>query len=152
MLHAYTHHGRILMNSDIRIQRSSLCSEEEIATLVHDFYGRVRADKLLGPIFDAHIHDWDEHLQTMVRFWSSLLLGAGTYHGQPMPKHVRLPDLSAELFQRWLALFRETTDALPNRRFAERAMEMAQRIAQSLWFGYQINNNPDELASELKLN
>ncbi len=139
------------MSSDIRIQRSSLCTEEEIATLVYSFYDRIRADKLLGPIFNSHIHDWDDHLQTMVSFWSSLLLGAGTYHGQPMPKHARLPELRAELFQHWLALFRETTDTLENRAFAERAMQMAQRIAQSLWFGYQISNNPDELASELKI-
>lgn len=129
--------------------RDSLCTIEEISTLVYQFYDRVREDAQLGPIFNAHIHDWDEHLQTMVRFWSSLLIGAGTYQGMPMPKHIALPDLSAELFQQWLALFHETAAELPNRPFAERAEEYAHRIARSLWYGYQLHNQPLNSPSEV---
>ncbi|MCC2594823.1 group III truncated hemoglobin [Pusillimonas sp. MFBS29] len=129
--------------------RGELCTEEEITTLVHNFYDRIRADALLGPIFNAHIDDWDEHLAIMVRFWSSMLLGAGTYEGTPMPKHVALPDLKANMFSHWLALFDLTTQELPNRALAERANEYAQRIARSLWYGYQLNNNPNQPLTEI---
>lgn len=129
--------------------RDELCTEEEIETLVYGFYDKIRADALLGPIFNTHITDWDAHLIIMVQFWSSLLRGTGTFNGTPMPKHVALPDLKASLFRHWLQLFDETTATLPNRAFAARANEFAQRIARSLWYGYQINNSPDQIPSEL---
>lgn len=75
------------------------------------FYDKVRADSVLGPIFNSHIHDWDHHLARLVDFWSSILRGAGRFTGAPMPKHIALPGLTAGLFQRWLALFHDTTSA-----------------------------------------
>ena len=129
--------------------RNDLCTEEEITTLVYGFYDRVRADPMLGPIFNTHINDWDKHLRIMVQFWSSLLLGTGTYSGTPMPKHVALPGLQADMFTQWLALFHQTAQELPNRAFAERAEEFAQRIARSLWYGYQLNNEPTRIPTEI---
>lgn len=114
-----------------------LCTEEEITQLVHAFYARVRHDESLGPIFDAHVRDWDTHLAKMVDFWSSALRGTARFRGTPMPKHIGLPGLSAALFGRWLELFGETTAALPNEAMRLRANELAQRIAESLWYGYQ---------------
>jgi hemoglobin len=116
-----------------------LCSEEEIALLVHAFYTRVRTDATLAPIFDAHVHDWDTHLARMVDFWSSALRGTARFRGTPMPKHVALPGLSTELFKQWLTLFRETTASIPNAAMRERANELAHRIAESLWYGYQMS-------------
>jgi hemoglobin len=129
--------------------RSYLCTEDEITHLVHDFYGRVRADAALGPIFDAHVRDWDTHLAKMVDFWSSALRGTARFRGTPMPKHVALPGLSAELFGRWLVLFRETTATLANGGMRERANELAQRIAESLWYGYQVSHQGDALPEAL---
>lgn len=129
--------------------RPDLCTTEEIRTLVNRFYGRVRADPALGRIFNAHIDDWPVHLDIMVKFWSSILLGSGEYSGTPMPKHVALPDLDATLFKRWLALFHETTAELPNRDMANQADELARRIARSLWFGYQMNREPNRMPAEL---
>ena len=68
-----------------------LCTEAEIADLVHRFYARVRADALLGPIFDAHIVEWDPHLARMVDFWSSALRGTRRYRGAPMPVNSGTP-------------------------------------------------------------
>ena len=130
--------------------RSDLCTIDEISDLVHSFYDRIRGDEVLGPVFNQHIRDWDTHLSTMVSFWSSLLIGAGTYDGTPMPRHAALPGLSADLFHHWLALFRQTTDTLPNRLLAERANEYAQRIARSLWFGYQITRAPNAAPKDLQ--
>ena len=37
-------------------------TEPMIEMLVHAFYGRVREHEILGPIFNARIDDWPEHL------------------------------------------------------------------------------------------
>jgi hemoglobin len=129
--------------------RTELCTLDEIKSLVYGFYDRVRNDAMLGPVFNTHIHDWDTHLNIMVQFWSSLLIGAGTYRGTPMPKHIALPDLSADMFQQWLALFHKTAQEQTNKKFGERAEEYAQRIARSLWYGYQLNNAPDRAPTEI---
>ncbi|QKV55779.1 group III truncated hemoglobin [Comamonas antarctica] len=128
---------------------SNLCTEAEATALVHTFYARVREDEVLGPIFEAHIDDWDRHLAKLVDFWSAILRRTGRFSGAPMPKHAVLPGLSAELFQRWLKLFRENAVAQPNQAMAEQACAMAERIAQSLWMGYQISRNPDALPAAL---
>lgn len=126
-----------------------LCTDQEIAQMVHAFYADVRRDELLGPIFNAHVADWDHHLAVLVDFWSSILRGTGRFSGSPMTKHVALPELSAELFLRWLSLFRRTTAAQPNRAMGEQAYTMAQRIARSLWYGYQMSRSPDSMPSDL---
>lgn len=126
-----------------------LCTEQEIETLVHAFYAKVRRDEVLGPIFNHHVDDWDHHLAKLVDFWSSVLRGTRRFSGTPMPKHVALPGLSADLFRRWLMLFQETTSFQPNHAMSERAYALAQRIAQSLWYGYQISRCPHELPADL---
>ena len=124
----------------------TLCTEEEVVGLVHAFYARVRHDAVLAPIFESRIAHWDRHLATMVDFWSSALRGTARYKGAPMPKHVALPGLTVKLFHRWLALFRETTLALENAALRQRADDLAHRIADSLWYGYQTHHGalPDD--------
>ena len=117
----------------------ALCTEEEINHLVHAFYTAVRGDALLGPVFAAHVKDWSHHLPKMVDFWSSALRRTARYRGTPMPAHVALAGLRLEMFQRWLQLFHATTAAQPNAALRERADDLALRIAQSLWYGYQLH-------------
>lgn len=127
---------------------ADLCTEDEVSELVHAFYATVRDDPVLGPVFERHVTDWDTHLGKMVDFWSSALRGTARFRGAPMPKHAALPGLSAELFNHWLKLFRQTTAALPNAALGERANELAGRIAQSLWYGYQMSR-ADNLPGDL---
>jgi len=115
-----------------------LCTEDEIIQLAHGFYDRVRKDEVLGPVFNRHVKDRDTHLPKRVDFWSSALQGTARLRGAPLPKRAALLGLTIELFQRWLLLFGQTTDALPNTALAARAKDLAKRIAQSLWCGYQI--------------
>src|SRR5579884_2669717 len=84
-------------------------TEEMVADLVPAFYAKVRQDPLIGPIFNREVGDWDEHLAKLCDFWSSVLLMTGRFHGQPMAVHVRIPEIAPEHFERWLALFEETT-------------------------------------------
>jgi len=113
------------------------CTEDDIRVLVNTFYGRVRQDLELGPIFEAHVHDWDAHLAMLSDFWSALLLGTRRFKGAPVPRHAALPDLSWPLFERWLMLFRQTTDDLAIEALKRAADPMAERIAAKLWNVYQ---------------
>jgi hemoglobin len=124
------------------VPNSELCTEADVTLLVHSFYDKVREDAMLGPIFEAHVKNWDRHLATMVDFWSSALRGTARYRGAPLLKHVALADLRIELFHRWLGLFRETTQSLDNPDLQARADELAHRIAGSLWYGYQSRHAP----------
>lgn len=128
---------------------TGLCTQAEVARLVHTFYARIRQDEALGPIFNAHIGDWDHHLAKLVDFWSSILRRTGRFSGAPMPKHAALPGLSGELFERWLKLFRENAAEHPNQAMASQACMMAERVAQSLWMGYQICRDPQAVPTAL---
>lgn len=127
-----------------------LCSEEEIAELVNRFYARVRRDEQLGPIFQAHVHDWDAHLVKLTDFWSSALRGTRRFRGTPMPVHAALPGLTAGLFLHWLQLFEATAAELPNQALRERVTELANRIAQSLWYGYQIAHHMPQDTAQIE--
>jgi hemoglobin len=105
--------------------------EAMIEDLVRSFYARARTDALLGPVFEAHVTDWETHLQRICAFWSSVALMTGRYHGRPMEKHLPLP-IDARHFDRWLELFGETARDLCPEPAAEHFIERAQRIAESL--------------------
>lgn len=105
--------------------------EDTLRELIYQFYGKVRADPLLGPIFAARIGDWGPHLERMLDFWSSVALMTGRYHGQPVPAHTPLP-VDALHFNRWLDLFRETAREVCTPAGANHLIERAERIARSL--------------------
>jgi hemoglobin len=110
--------------------------EETLRRLVHRFYAKVRADDLLGPIFEARIADWEPHLERMTAFWSSVALMTGRYHGQPMRAHAGLP-VDWPHFERWLALFAETARETCPRAGADHVIERSENIAQSLHMGIE---------------
>ena len=105
--------------------------EEMIHRLVHRFYGRVRGDAVLGPIFERVIQDWDTHLAKMCDFWSATLLRTGRYDGRPLPPHLAIPGLAEQHFRRWLTLFRATVRELCPPEVAALFMDRALRIAHS---------------------
>ena len=116
------------------IQAQTGIDEPMIQALIHGFYARIRDDALLGPIFDAHIHDWPLHLERMCQFWSSVMLMSGQYHGQPLPRHMPLP-IDARHFDHWLALFETTASEMCPPKAADHFNTRARRIAESLELG-----------------
>lgn len=40
--------------------------EAALERLIPAFYARVRADADIGPLFNAAVHDWAEHLEKLV--------------------------------------------------------------------------------------
>lgn len=108
-------------------------TEQGLERLVERFYARVREDPDLGPIFNDAIQDWPEHLEKLIAFWSSVMLTSGRYKGQPVPAHFKHRSrISPELFDRWLALWTETTAELMPAGAAAALQAKAGRIAESL--------------------
>ena len=106
----------------------------QIEDLVDRFYGRVRDDARLGPIFERRVQgDWGTHLDKMKGFWRSVLLKTGEYKGRPVPVHVQVGGIENEHYVRWLELFRQTVAEVFEPAAQPVVIEAAERIAQSLW-------------------
>lgn len=104
-----------------------------IIRLVDRFYDAVRADDVLGPIFDDIARtDWAVHLPKMYDFWDTVLFGRSGFRGNPLAIHLdlatRVP-LTDREFGRWLMLFHEQVDALFEGPVADEAKLRARRIA-----------------------
>ena len=113
-------------------------TEDGLRTLIESFYARVRQDAALGPVFNGAIHDWPEHLVRLQAVWSSIMLGSGRYKGRPVPAHLRHEAaITPALFDRWLALWRETTSELMAAPAAAALQEKAGHIARSLSFALE---------------
>jgi len=118
---------------------SGLVTEESIRRLLDLFYGRVRHDPQLGPVFARAVGttdaDWAAHLARLSDFWSTVMLRSGRYRGDPFSVHLRLPNLEPAMFDRWLALFGETCTEMFEPDVADAFRERAERIARSLRMG-----------------
>ncbi len=115
----------------------SSITENSLSCLVYRFYADVRADDLIGPVFEAALHDkWDIHLPRMVQFWSTMLLGTRNFSGNVYSKHMALDNIQSEHFNRWLTLFQRTVWHLFEPAPAETIMAITDRIAASLQLGY----------------
>ena len=111
-------------------------SEAELQRLVDRFYAKVREDELIGPVFDAAIANWPEHLDKLGAFWSSVMLTSGRYKGNPMAAHLRHVDsIKPAMFDRWLSLWRETASEELGPDDAAAVAAKADRIAESLKLG-----------------
>lgn len=117
------------------MDRFAVLDAAAIAALVDRFYERVRRDPALGPVFEAAVHDWDEHTRTLVSFWSSVALGERTYRGNPMGVHRAVGGIDAVHFERWLALWRDTAGEVLEPAAAATMIDYADRIGASLQLG-----------------
>jgi hemoglobin len=109
-------------------------TEESTALLIDLFYSKVRRDPVLAKVFDAAIaaDDWPEHLATMRRFWSSVMLNSRRYSGDPVAVHRGVRGLERSMFPRWLELFEQSAGELFTPETASLFTSKAQRIATSL--------------------
>jgi len=111
-------------------EKKELLNLEDIKTLVDSFYGKVRSDELLAPIFNERIRDnWPVHLEKMYRFWQTVLLGEHTYTGTPFPPHANLP-VDKSHFEQWLKLFKETLNEQFSGEKAKEAKWRADKMAE----------------------
>ncbi len=112
-------------------------NRDAVVQLVDQFYGEIRNDDMLYPVFAKVIGDnWTPHLQRMVDFWSTAMLGSRSFQGNVYGKHMALAGIEPEHFRRWLALFEATAHDLFNAADADEFITLAHRIAGSLQLGY----------------
>ena len=126
--------------------------EGQLERLIPHFYGLVRADALLGPVFDAAIGDWPGHLDKLVAFWSSVVLGSGRYKGNPMAAHLKhSAQLTPAMFERWLALWGQaTTEIMPPAAAGAlqlKAARIAESLSLALFFRLDPPTGPDRAAA-----
>ena len=109
-------------------------NRKDIQSLVDGFYEKVKADTLIGFIFnDVMKVNWEKHLPVMYDFWENMLFYTGGYVGNPMEIHRKLNQvtpLSTEHFQRWIHLFTSTVDELFEGEKASLAKQRATSIAE----------------------
>lgn len=111
-------------------------ADEQLELLVDRFYAKVREDMVLGPVFNAAIDDWPEHLERLSAFWSSVMLTTGRYKGNPMAAHLKhVHAIVPAMFERWLELWRETAREILSEVGAAGVIAKAERIAESLQLG-----------------
>ncbi len=108
-------------------------TEAQIAALVPRFFDKVRADRMIGPVFADAIDDWAPHLDKLTAFWSSVMLTSGRYKGNPMAAHMKhLATITPPMFDRWLALWAQVTAEMLPASIVDALQAKAERIAESL--------------------
>ncbi|MXO64692.1 hypothetical protein GRI91_02875 [Altererythrobacter endophyticus] len=113
-----------------------------IDAMVERFYGLIREDETLGPIFASRVEDWPAHLDRMKQFWRSILHNSGEYSGNPMRKHVMIEGVEEAHFQRWLALFYANLRAMEVSEAGREIVALrARAIADSLLTGIVIHRS-----------
>ncbi|MCY1516916.1 Group 3 truncated hemoglobin ctb [compost metagenome] len=128
--------------------KKDIATIEDIRLLVDDFYGRIRDNELLGPIFNGVIAGrWPEHLEKMYRFWQTVLLEIHTYSGSPFPPHANLP-VNKTHFDTWLDLWHQTVDEHFEGEKADEAKWRGDKMA--VMFLYKIEYYKNSAAIPLK--
>ncbi len=104
-----------------------ITNEADVAELLDVFYARIREHEELGPIFNDDIGAlWELHMDTLNRFWCTLLFEGQRYFGNPFSRHTHLP-IQDHHFDQWMTLFVGTIDEL----FAGEKTEEAKKRALS---------------------
>jgi len=59
------------------MEKRDIQNRVDVSYLVRTFYGKVRQNELIGPIFNEIVHDWKVHLEHLTDFWEMVLLQSG---------------------------------------------------------------------------
>lgn len=124
--------------------KTDITSLPDIKVLVDTFYGKIRENGLLGPIFNGILHDrWQPHLEKMYRFWQTVLLEEHTYTGSPFVPHAKLP-IEKLHFDTWLNIWYNTIDHLFEGTKADEAKWRGEKMAEMFLYKimyYQSNTS-----------
>ena len=130
--------------------KKDIKTRKDIERLIDTFYEGVKADPLLGPVFNDRAQvNWEKHLPVMYDFWESILFLTNKYMGNPMVVHTNLNErvqFTREHFQRWVALFTGTVDELFEGKKAgiikEKAISIAAIMETKIVSPFKIVANP----------
>ena len=108
-----------------------LGGHEGILRLIKPFYIDVRQHAVLGPIFNARIQNWPEHLDRITQFWARQTGGPSTYPGAFAAAHLPLGIQPTHL-QHWLGLWEWNCRRHLAKEEADEMVALAQRIGEQL--------------------
>ena len=113
--------------------KDDIRGRDDVAQLINRFYERVRANEVIGYIFnDVAKVDWEHHLPIMYDFWENVLFQNGSYARNAIGVHKQLNQLTPlkkEHFEEWLRLWKQTVGELFEGPNAELVKQRAQSIA-----------------------
>ncbi len=112
-----------------------ISNRAEVEKLVDYFYGMVKNDELLSPIFDMPQAVWQNHLPRMYSFWENWLFDTKNYDGGMMWVHLQVHQktpLNIDHFERWLSYFFIAIDENFKGPKAEFAKQKALEIGQMM--------------------
>ena len=124
------------------MKRKEIDNRADVKLLVDEFYIKVRADNLLGPIFNEIITDWDQHLDHLTTFWeTSLFIGKKLDHkyvGNPLVAHEKVDKtldhtISEMHFGVWLNLWYATLDQFFEGEIADNAKRRARKMGTFMY-------------------
>tara|TARA_R110001583_G_scaffold4032_2_gene24203 strand:+ start:4767 stop:5159 length:393 start_codon:yes stop_codon:yes gene_type:complete len=118
--------------------KTDIKDRKDVSLLVNTFYVKVRNDKVLGPIFNNIINDWDAHLELLTDFWETQLFLKRKYFGNPVTAHEEVDEktnqtITPEHFGFWLNLWFQTLDELFEGETAWIAKNRAQKMSTMLF-------------------
>lgn len=112
-------------------------TEARVHALVARFYGDVRADPLLGPLFEARLEGrWHIHLPRIADFWVAVLLRSRRYSGNVYAAHMQIDGVTKAHVRRWLELWIEHVRTLPDPAEVALLQTVALRIGRTLSAGW----------------
>lgn len=125
-------------------------NQVDIKLLVDTFYDKVRANELLGRIFDdvAKVN-WETHLPKMYGFWENILFQTGGYKGAPFLPHLKvnaMESLTPKHFNEWMDLFLANVDEHFEGPMTEELKRKAFNIKE-VW-SYKMNYINEQYAAE----
>lgn len=124
--------------------KKEIQAREQIKLFVDYFYDNVKKDNLLCDIFiEKTQNEWNEHLNTMYRYWEAILLDGETGKGSPFLVHSDIY-INEEQFNRWLKLFNKAVEEFFTGEKAEKAklkgIQMSKMYSTKMEF---LEKNPN---------
>ncbi|MDO4223219.1 MAG: group III truncated hemoglobin [Acinetobacter sp.] len=133
------------------MHKRTLTTRADVEFLVNQFYAVARQDAEIGDLFRMIADEqWPQHLQTIYRFWASLLLGEKSYYGNPKQVHWDLLQKQAMTeahFERWLAIWTATVEQYFTGERADEAIFRAKTIKTIMVKRLFYKQNGDLLSS-----
>ena len=122
----------------IQPMKNDISNRADVKLLVTTFYEKVRKDKVLGPIFNRIITDWEAHFELLTDFWETQLFLKRKYHGNPVTAHQEVDEkmghsITPEHFGLWLNLWFATIEELFEGETAWVAKNRAQKMSTMLF-------------------
>jgi hemoglobin len=127
--------------------KKAIENRDDIRVLVESFYEKVKADDIIGDIFNNVLYfKWETHIPIMIDFWETVLLEGDKYRGNTMRTHIELNQqhpLKPEHFERWRKLFFDTLDEHFTGTKAEEAKKRAELMEALIQTKIKQSNKPN---------